>query len=195
MCNRLEMCSCAASSIGRAFHWLAVSRWLVPDQAEGGRLLPATLRIFVDHALAHALVHAQCGGPVGGGGMVPARRRPDPGTGRLPAAAGGRPRTGHAPVPGSGRAVRPLPPRCPHHHLRSWLSTNATGSAPPCWHTTTPGSTPVASRPTWNSAARRAGICTCGTATGRSGNVPTCRTALRSGRWRSPSTDRVHRHR
>ncbi|HEY5987467.1 MAG TPA: GNAT family N-acetyltransferase, partial [Streptosporangiaceae bacterium] len=43
--------------IADAFHPLAPSQWLIPDDAARRDIFPAYFRIFVEHALAHGTVH------------------------------------------------------------------------------------------------------------------------------------------
>lgn len=46
-----------AGLIARAFHPLAVARWLVPDEIERMRMFPDYFAILVEHAVPHGLVH------------------------------------------------------------------------------------------------------------------------------------------
>ncbi|MCW3817542.1 GNAT family N-acetyltransferase [Micromonospora sp. DR5-3] len=46
-----------AERIARAFRFLAVSRWLVPDEAKREAVLADDFEILVDHAMRHGIVH------------------------------------------------------------------------------------------------------------------------------------------
>jgi GNAT superfamily N-acetyltransferase len=43
--------------IAEAFHDLAPSRWLIPDEAARRQVFPGYFRLFVEHALASGVVH------------------------------------------------------------------------------------------------------------------------------------------
>jgi ribosomal protein S18 acetylase RimI-like enzyme len=67
--------------IAEAFHPLAPSQWLIPDDAPRRDIFPRYFRIFVQHALAAGIVHttpdrtaAALWLPVGPGGPVPPER-------------------------------------------------------------------------------------------------------------------------
>lgn len=46
-----------AGLIARAFHPLAVARWLVPDELERIRLFPDYFAMLIEHAVRHGLIH------------------------------------------------------------------------------------------------------------------------------------------
>ncbi|HEY5986871.1 MAG TPA: GNAT family N-acetyltransferase [Streptosporangiaceae bacterium] len=77
--------------IAEAFHPLAPSQWLIPDDAARRCIFPGYFRIFVEHARAEGLVHTTPGRdaaalwiPVGPGGPAPPASYPE----RLAAATG-----------------------------------------------------------------------------------------------------------
>lgn len=77
--------------IAEAFHPLAPSQWLIPDEAARRQVFPGYFRLFVEHALATGVVHttpdraaAALWLPAGPGGPVP----PDAYAERLAAATG-----------------------------------------------------------------------------------------------------------
>ena len=51
-----------AGLIAEAFHPLAVSRWLVPDDDARARIFPSYFQILVDHALTTGIVYLAAGG-------------------------------------------------------------------------------------------------------------------------------------
>jgi GNAT superfamily N-acetyltransferase len=56
MADRVDT-TAVANLIASAFHPLDVARWLIEDDGDRTRILPAYFRIFVDHALDRGVVH------------------------------------------------------------------------------------------------------------------------------------------
>ncbi|HEY5986941.1 MAG TPA: GNAT family N-acetyltransferase [Streptosporangiaceae bacterium] len=103
--------------IAEAFHALAPSQWLIPDQAARRQILPAYFRIFVDHALAEGVVHTIPSRdavalwiPAGPAGPAPPAAYPE----RLAAATG---RWAHRFRAFDAALDARHPVGIPHHHL------------------------------------------------------------------------------